>query len=317
MSEFIAVDFETANESRDSACEIALVRFQDGVPKERFASLLFQERFKPFNVDIHGITAKLVQSAPELKGIWKDAREFIGNTPLVAHNAGFDMSVLFKSLKGEPIGTEIDYFCTWVLSKQMLNLTYFGLPGVTSHLNIDYPMEHRAESDAIAAGRVAHALLELKQVDSIYELAKMLDIRTGKLVESGPSGSSHKSRGFQSSLSKAEKEKLIDEIGLENFYEDPDFAGKKIVFTGKLESMTRKEAEAAVMKAGGITVSDVSSKTNMVVFGWQDPSVLKGKPLSEKRIKAAELRASGVDIEVVDEIQFLEMLADSDGIGQD
>jgi DNA polymerase III epsilon subunit-like protein len=122
------------------------------------------------------------------------------------------MSVLFKSLKGEPIGPEIDYFCTWVMSKQMLNLTYFGLPGVTSHLNIDYPMEHRAESDAIAAGKVALALLQLKQVDDIYELAKMLDIRTGKLFESGPSGSSHKSKGSQSSLSKAEKQKLIDEI---------------------------------------------------------------------------------------------------------
>ncbi len=314
MNEFVALDFETANESRDSACEVAFVRFQNGVPKDSFSSLIFQERFTPFNVDIHGITAKLVQSAPALKDIWKNARDFIGNSPLVAHNAGFDMSVLYRSLKGEPIGPEIDYFCTWVMSKQMLNLTYFGLPGVTSHLKIDYPMEHRAESDAIAAGKVAHALMQLQEVDDLFELAKKLNIRTGKLVESGPSGSSHKSKSFPSSLSKAEKQKIIDEIGQENFYQDPDFAGKKIVFTGDLLSMTRQEAEAAVMKAGGITVSGVSSKTNMLIFGWQNPSVLKGKPLSNKRLKAEELRASGVDIEVVDEVQFLEMLADPDGI---
>lgn len=314
MNEFIALDFETANESRDSACEIALIRFKDGVPVDSFSSLIFQDRFTPFNVGIHGITAKLVQSAPALKDIWKDARDFIGNSPLIAHNAGFDMSVLYRSLKGEPIGPEIDYFCTWVMSKQVLNLTYFGLPGVTSYLKIDYPMEHRAESDAIAAGKVAHGLLQLQQVDNLHDLAKKLNVRTGKLSESGPSGSSHKSKSFPSSLSKAEKQKIIDEIGQENFYQDPDFSGKKIVFTGDLLSMTRHEAEAAVMKAGGITVSSVSSKTNMLIFGWQNPAVLKGKPLSNKRLKAEELKASGVDIEVVDEVQFLEMLADPEEI---
>jgi DNA polymerase-3 subunit epsilon len=275
---------------------------------------LFQDRFSTFNIDIHGITEELVQSAPTLKEIWKDARDFIGGSPLIAHNAGFDMSVLYRSLKGEPVGIEIDYFCSMVLSRQILDLAYFGLPGVTSHLNISYPMEHRAESDAVAAGKVANALIALQEVEDLYELANKFDVRRGRLDESGPSGSSHKAKHFQSSLSKSDRQKIIDEIGLENFYEDPDFAGKKIVFTGTLASMTRQEAETAVMKAGGITVSGVSSKTNMVVFGWQDPSVLRGKPLSSKRIKAEELRASGVDIEVVDELQFLEMLADPDGI---
>lgn len=314
MNEFVAIDFETANEGRDSACEIALVRFQDGVPKDRFTSLVFQDRFSDFNVGVHGISQELVLAAPSLKDIWKDARKFIGNSPLVAHNAGFDMSVLFRSLKGEPVGQEIDYFCSMVLSRQILKLAYFGLPGVASHLNIDYPMEHRAESDAVAAGKVAHALVELQEVKDLYELAKKLDVSKGRLNDSGPSGSSHKTNNFQSSLSKVEKQKIIDEIGLANFFEDPDFAGKKIVFTGTLLSMTRKEAEAAVMRAGGITVSGVSSKTNMIIFGWQDPSVLRGKPLSSKRLKAEELRASGVDIEVIDEVQFLEMLADPDGV---
>lgn len=315
MNEYVAIDFETANESRDSACEVALIRFKDGEPIETFASLIFQERFRPFNIDLHGITPKLVRSAPRFDQLWSEMRDFIGGSPLIAHNAAFDMSVLFNSLKGEPIGTEIDYFCTKVISRQVLDLTYFGLPGVASYLQIDYPMEHRAESDSIAAGKVAHALLKIGEVDSLHELADKLDVRVGKLSEIGPSGTSQRSKRFQSSLSKADKERIINEVGIENFYEDPDFAGKKVVFTGELLSMTRQEAETAVMKAGGITVGSVSSKTNLVVFGWQDPSVLRGKPLSSKRLKAEELRASGNDIEVVDEVQFLEMLRDPGAIG--
>ena len=312
MNEFVAIDFETANESRDSACEVALVRFKDGIPIETFTSLIYQERFAPFNIALHGITSKQVKSAPRFSEIWGEMKNFVSTSPLVAHNAGFDMSVLFRSLKDEPIGIELDYFCTMVLSRQMLDLTYFGLPGVTEHLKIDYPMEHRAESDAIAAGKVAHCLMQLQGAETLYELADKYQVRTGKLVETGPSGSSHIRKGKSSSLTQAEKQKIIDEIGLENFYEDPDFVGKRIVFTGALMSMTRKDAEVAIMKAGGIPVSGVSGKTNMVVFGYQHPTVLKGKPLSGKRLKADELRAAGADIEVVDEVQFLEMLRDPD-----
>lgn len=310
MNEFIAIDFETANESRDSACEVALVRFENGIPTDRYTSLIFQERFAPFNIGLHGITPKLVKSAPSFKQIWGEIRDFVGDSPLIAHNAGFDMSVLYRSLRGEPLGIEIDYFCTMVLCKRLLNLTYYGLPGVAEYLNINYPMEHRAESDAIAAGKVAHALLKLNNSDDIHNLAKELNVLAGKLTESGPSGSKHKSFGSQSSLTRAEKQRIIEEVGLENFYEDPDFAGKKIVFTGELQSMTRKEAETAVMKAGGFPLTAVSSKTNMLIFGWQDPRALKGKPLSSKRLKAEKLKAEGADIEVVDEVQFLEMLRD-------
>ena len=124
MNEFVSIDFETANESRDSACEVALIRFQNGIPTNRYSSLIFQDRFAPFNMLLHGITPKLVKKAPSFKVVWEEMKQFIGSSPLIAHNASFDMGVLYKSLKGEPLGTEIDYFCTMIISKRMLDLTY-------------------------------------------------------------------------------------------------------------------------------------------------------------------------------------------------
>lgn len=51
--------------------------------------------------------------------------------------------------------------------------------------------------------------------------------------------------------------------------------GRCFVFTGKLETMTREEAERRVCKLGGLTSSAVSSKTTDVVYGGKPGSKLK------------------------------------------
>lgn len=310
--EFIAIDFETANESRASACEVSLVRFINGKATESLTSFVYQDYFNGFNVSLHGIDEETVEDAPLFWELWPELRAFIGDSPLVAHNAGFDMSVLFRSLEGRPVGAEISYFCSLVLSRRMLELTYFGLPGVAEHLGVRYPMEHRAESDSRAAGEVAWGLLELAGALNLQDLAESLRVTPGLLQDSGPSGSSFK--GEYRKLTKTEKEQILKQIPETELYEDPDFAGKKIVFTGAMLSMTRTEAEIAVMKAGGLPSSSVSSKTNLLVFGYQDPRALRGQALSAKRAKADSLRASGSDIEVIDELLFRQMLAEPDGL---
>lgn len=45
------------------------------------------------------------------------------------------------------------------------------------------------------------------------------------------------------------------------------FAGHIVVFTGKLSSLSRREASALVQKLGGSTADEVTSKTTMVVVG--------------------------------------------------
>jgi len=315
LVEFVAIDFETANESRASACEVSLVRFVNGKATESLTSLVYQDRFNGFNTSLHGMDEKTVKDAPLFWELWPELRVFIGSSPLLAHYAGFDMSVLVGALEGEPVGAEIPYFCSLVMSRRMLELTYYGLPGVADHLGIEYPMEHRAESDARAAGEVACRLLELANSESFLELAKSLKVSPGLLTDDGASGSSYK--GHHSGLTSADKEQLLRETPESELYADPDFAGKKIVFTGAMLSMTRTEAELAVMKAGGLPSGTVNSKTNLLVFGYQDPRFLRGQALSAKRAKADSLRASGSDIEVIDELLFREMLAERDGLSGD
>lgn len=312
--DFVALDLETANEDRGSACEIGLVRFSEGQVVDRFQSLIYQDYFNPFNVSLHGITEKQVAKAPSFDEVWVEAENFIGSSPLLAHNAGFDISVLFRSLGNGNIRNTHTYFCSMVLSRRMLDISYFGLPGVTEFLGIEYPMNHRAETDAEAAGRVATALMARSSVASLDHLADSLRVSPGSLSSSGFSGSRYKGDPGGSGLSMAEKKKILEAVPESERYEDPDFAGKRIVFTGALMGMKRDDAEIAVMKAGGLPTSSVSKKTNMLVFGYQDPRALKGKALSGKRQAVEKLRADGVDIETVDELQFMQMLNAPDGM---
>lgn len=76
---------------------------------------------------------------------------------------------------------------------------------------------------------------------------------------------------------------------------DSAFAGRTVVVTGTLEAMSRKDAEAAIERAGGRTSGSVSKKTDLLVAGAGAGSKLD---------KAQEL-----GIPVVDEAELERMLA--------
>ena len=72
------------------------------------------------------------------------------------------------------------------------------------------------------------------------------------------------------------------------------FAGKTVVLTGSLSTLSRDDAKAAVERRGGKVSGSVSRKTDLVVAGEEAGSKLK---------KATEL-----GVRVVDEAGFLRLL---------
>ncbi len=86
-------------------------------------------------------------------------------------------------------------------------------------------------------------------------------------------------------------------------------SGHLVVFTGKLSSLGRKEAQALVHRLGGSTADDVSGKTTMLVVGDEGfgPQSQADGPLREKSNKlkrAEELNALDGRIRILGENDF-------------
>ena len=101
LRDFTAIDFETANRYPTSACSIGIVVVQDGEITEEFSHLIKPEPYyfnKKF-IEIHGITPVMVKDAPSFYDLWGVIGRYFDTEALVAHNAGFDMSVLKACLE--------------------------------------------------------------------------------------------------------------------------------------------------------------------------------------------------------------------------
>jgi BRCA1 C Terminus (BRCT) domain len=81
------------------------------------------------------------------------------------------------------------------------------------------------------------------------------------------------------------------------------------LFTGKLATMVRKEAEEKVTKAGGVNVGSVTKKLHYLVIGDEGSPLYSGGKKGDKQVKAEELNAAGANILIISETAFLQMLS--------
>lgn len=167
--EYVAIDFETANTAPDSACSVGLVRFdEEGRVVDSYTSLIRPPvlYFDPVCVAVHGLNASDCRWERRFDEVLKDMVPFIGDDPLVAHNAAFDMRVLRSSAAA--YGVQLpnwEYYCTLALSRRMLPGRSHKLGElVCNYLETVYDA-HVASSDAEMCGRLFGRLLAGKLYD--------------------------------------------------------------------------------------------------------------------------------------------------------
>jgi tetratricopeptide (TPR) repeat protein len=92
----------------------------------------------------------------------------------------------------------------------------------------------------------------------------------------------------------------------------PSLAGEIVVFTGKLTSLGRKDARALVVREGGATADEVSSRVTMLVVGdegFGSDGSAASREISNKLKKAEELNAQGAAaVRVVSESDFCRLV---------
>jgi DNA polymerase III subunit epsilon len=157
----IAIDFETANERRGSACSVGLAWIEAGAVVRVEERLIRPQemRFSGFNIGIHGIHPEDVEDAPEFPEVMDEfAADFSGAT-MLAHNAAFDMSVWRASLDlyDQPYPS-FDYLCTVKMARRVWpDLASHKLGELGRHLCIKFN-HHNAAEDAKVCGEVALAV---------------------------------------------------------------------------------------------------------------------------------------------------------------
>lgn len=86
------------------------------------------------------------------------------------------------------------------------------------------------------------------------------------------------------------------------------FAGMAVVFTGAMERMPRKEAQALVVANGGTTPSSVTAKVRYLVIGDADHRKFVDGARSSKAKAAEALIEKGAPLEIISESAFLSMV---------
>ena len=174
---FVAIDFETADGARDSACAVGLVRVE-GDRITRSASFRVRpprERFT--NTEIHGLSWDDCKTAGDLSAVWREASPLLtGADYFVAHNAVFDRSVLQNSLGTYGVSAPaMPWVCTLRLARQSWQLKSYRLPDVSSYLGLDLVQHHDALHDATACAGILLAARALAREKNGWDWRRFID----------------------------------------------------------------------------------------------------------------------------------------------
>ena len=185
---FTAIDFETANGKRNSACSLGLVRVENGEIVESRDWLISPPEmyFHPINISIHGITEEDVMNEPSFNYIWDEVEDYMHGEMVIAHNASFDISVLRACLStyGIPF-PEFDYMCTVQISRNVWpSMVNHKLNTLADRFDISLK-HHDALEDTLACAKIALLACEVMNVRNLAELAQEIKVSPGKLFPKG------------------------------------------------------------------------------------------------------------------------------------
>lgn len=316
MASFISLDYETANTQLESVCAVGVTIVKNNQVVDNFYSLVKPHKdhdyFDPFNVSIHGITKKDVKNSPTFEEVWKSIQPMYANEnlPIACHYAGFDIRVTEAILGFLDIDfPEIRFYDTCTISKKVWpELINYKLNTISNFLGIKL-QHHNAASDSLACAEIALKHLEILTSDSLGSIAKSFGFDLGKLDSAGVRRMSDYKK-YSTTYGDSEAKPIISSKGLTPRIEvDPEseFFGKKLVFTGALESMSRNEAIQRAVDCGASVTSSVSKKTDFLVVGRSDFLDFENGIKTNKFKDAEAVKAQGSPIEIIDEEDFLRM----------
>lgn len=284
VTDFIALDVETANADFGSICSIGLVHFKAGEVLKSLTILVNPEdHFDDINIAIHGIRPEQVAESPTMREVFPVISQALVDTAVI-HHSPFDKTALSRAAAKYGLGT---LPCVWLDTVQVSRRAWtqfagnggYGLANLAKSFAIDF-LHHDAAEDARAAG-----LIMLRAISE-----------TGVSIEE-----------WIQLLERPTKKAAFARYAREGDAHGP-LAGQVVVFTGALRIPRAQAAEQAA--AAGCRVLDSANKTTTIlVVGDQDLRLTKGQEKSTKHRKVEDMIRKGAAIRIVGESDFMSMTA--------
>jgi DNA polymerase-3 subunit epsilon len=165
MTDFAAIDFETANQNHSSVCAVGIIIVKNSKIIDTYYSLI---RPTPnyyldwFTEEIHGISYNDTIEERPFPEVWPEIAPKIEGLTLVAHNSQFDEECLRAVHKVYKIPyPEYCFQCTCKASRRVFgkNLPDHSLPAVAKKCGFDFLNHHNALADAEACAVIAKKIL--------------------------------------------------------------------------------------------------------------------------------------------------------------
>lgn len=308
MYDFVAIDFETANNDLNSACSIGIAGVKDFeiIDERYFLIKPPTNNFDLNNIRIHGITYDDVKNSPNFSELWFTIKSYFDNAIVIAHNAHYDMSVLKNCLEYYKLETpDFTYLDSMYISDLSCSDIGRGLEARADALGVAIGNHHNALDDAITAAMI---VIETIKHCNTYSFSRFcLNFLAGKSKEFKQIKAQKRlGKGFAPAYHNI---KISDiSAATTEFNPEHPFYNKNIVLTGELVSLERKDAIQKIVDVGGVVKSGVSKSTDYLIVGIQDTKYVGEDGRSTKEEKAYSLIDQGCSIKILSESEFINIL---------
>ncbi|MFT4245276.1 MAG: exonuclease domain-containing protein [Micrococcaceae bacterium] len=309
MLNFTAIDFETANGFKGSACSIGLVKVHDSEIVDEAHYLIKPpvgyDNFEDINVKIHGIRPADVANAPTFGELFPEIGGFIGEDVIAAHYARFDSGVMRAALEANKTASpSFDFMCSVKLARTAYQLPSYSLPVAAEAAGAPLINHHDALEDARASALIVTDVAKRKNATDVNDLMA----KTKLSLEFFPEVIPGARRVPMPRLGRSWPIEGMNPTPNPNADPRNPLFGENIVFTGDL-TMNREQAKRKAADVGASTSNLVTQKTTMLVVGAGfTPNDLQKGRLTAKARTVVKLKKTGKDIKVISESQFLNLI---------
>ncbi|MEG0005176.1 MAG: PolC-type DNA polymerase III [Clostridium sp.] len=178
--EYIVFDIETTglNKATEEITEIGAVKIKNKEIIDTFSALINPLKPIPFEITkLTGITNEMVRDKESIDKVMPRFLEFIGNSPVVAHNAKFDTGFIIEKcnrLNLEFKNTVVD---TLTISRWLLkDLKKHKLNILAEYFNISLENHHRAVDDAVATAGIFFKFIDMLKEMNINTIGEVNNI---------------------------------------------------------------------------------------------------------------------------------------------